>query len=204
MLPESLEYLAIKPDGVYIDVTAGLGGHTRAIAERLATGRVLSLDRDAESMELARQNVGRVGESDSVSPSEILGVGRRRGCRGCDRRRWLAGRFGCQPVSVDNAGAGLFAHGRWTRGHADGPEPRSNRGRDSEHGRRAIVGQFDFRVRRGKEVATNSQSNCSRAAHSGHRSFSGGHRGGRAADRTHTSGYAYLHGSQARRQPGIG
>jgi 16S rRNA (cytosine1402-N4)-methyltransferase len=58
MLPESLEYLAIKPDGVYIDVTAGLGGHTRAIADRLATGRVLSLDRDAESMELARQNLG--------------------------------------------------------------------------------------------------------------------------------------------------
>ena len=58
MLPESLEYLAINPDGVYIDVTAGLGGHTRAIAERLATGRVLSLDRDAESMELARQNAG--------------------------------------------------------------------------------------------------------------------------------------------------
>lgn len=58
MLPESLEYLAIRPDGRYIDVTAGLAGHTGAIAQRLTTGRVLSLDRDAESMELARANVG--------------------------------------------------------------------------------------------------------------------------------------------------
>src|SRR4029078_12982642 len=60
MLPEALEYLAIKPDGVYIDVTAGLGGHTGAIAAR--GGKVLSLDRDAESMEMARQNVGQLAE----------------------------------------------------------------------------------------------------------------------------------------------
>jgi 16S rRNA (cytosine1402-N4)-methyltransferase len=58
MLPEALEYLAVRPDGVYIDATAGLGGHTGAIAERLTTGRLLSLDRDAESLELARRNTG--------------------------------------------------------------------------------------------------------------------------------------------------
>lgn len=58
MLPEALEYLAVRPDGVYIDVTAGMGGHTGAIAQRLTSGKVLSLDRDAESMEMARANVG--------------------------------------------------------------------------------------------------------------------------------------------------
>ena len=55
MLNESLEYLAIRPDGVYVDMTTGLGGHTKAIAERLETGFVLACDRDAESIELARQ-----------------------------------------------------------------------------------------------------------------------------------------------------
>ena len=58
MLPEALEYLALRPDGIYIDVTAGMGGHTGAIAQRLTSGKVLSLDRDAESMEMARANVG--------------------------------------------------------------------------------------------------------------------------------------------------
>src|SRR5260370_1536536 len=56
MLAESLEYLAIRPDGIYVDATAGLGGHTRAIAERLTTGFVLANDRDPESLATARQN----------------------------------------------------------------------------------------------------------------------------------------------------
>jgi 16S rRNA (cytosine1402-N4)-methyltransferase len=55
LLAESLEYLAIRPDGVYVDMTAGLGGHTKAIAERLETGLVLACDRDAESLALARE-----------------------------------------------------------------------------------------------------------------------------------------------------
>jgi 16S rRNA (cytosine1402-N4)-methyltransferase len=54
MLKESLEYLAIRPDGIYVDVTAGLGGHTQAIAERLDSGLVIACDRDLESLELAR------------------------------------------------------------------------------------------------------------------------------------------------------
>jgi len=56
MLAEALEYLAIRPDGVYLDATAGLGGHTRAIAERLTTGLVIASDRDADSLERARKN----------------------------------------------------------------------------------------------------------------------------------------------------
>src|SRR4051794_10103684 len=59
MLAESLEYLAIRPDGIYLDMTAGLGGHTRAIAERLETGFVIACDRDAESLALARANTAR-------------------------------------------------------------------------------------------------------------------------------------------------
>ena len=54
MLAECLEYLALKPDGEYLDATTGLGGHAGAIARRLTTGVVLACDRDAESLEKAR------------------------------------------------------------------------------------------------------------------------------------------------------
>jgi 16S rRNA (cytosine1402-N4)-methyltransferase len=54
MLAESLEYLAIQPGRVFLDATCGLGGHTKAIAER--GGIVLACDRDQESLEIARRN----------------------------------------------------------------------------------------------------------------------------------------------------
>ncbi|MBV9406179.1 MAG: 16S rRNA (cytosine(1402)-N(4))-methyltransferase, partial [Acidobacteriaceae bacterium] len=39
---ESLEYLAIRPEGIYVDATAGLGGHAKLIAERLESGWVIA------------------------------------------------------------------------------------------------------------------------------------------------------------------
>jgi 16S rRNA (cytosine1402-N4)-methyltransferase len=56
MAEEALSLLAIRPDGVYLDATAGMGGHTGLIAQRLTTGLVIANDRDGESLELARAN----------------------------------------------------------------------------------------------------------------------------------------------------
>ena len=56
MLGECLEYLAIRPDGMFLDATAGLGGHTGAIAAQLTSGFVIANDRDAESLALAKSN----------------------------------------------------------------------------------------------------------------------------------------------------
>ncbi len=54
MLKGSLDGLEIKPDGVYVDVTFGGGGHSRAILERLNEhGKLLAFDQDAD----AAQNV---------------------------------------------------------------------------------------------------------------------------------------------------
>jgi 16S rRNA (cytosine1402-N4)-methyltransferase len=53
---ESLELLAVRPNGVYLDCTTGLGGHTALIAQQLEGGTVIANDRDAQSLELAREN----------------------------------------------------------------------------------------------------------------------------------------------------
>ncbi len=50
LLDECMEGLAIKPDGVYVDCTAGGGGHSFAIASKLTTGRLISIDRDEEAI----------------------------------------------------------------------------------------------------------------------------------------------------------
>ncbi len=49
LLAESLEYLAIQPQGIYVDATFGAGGHSRAILERLHGGRLISIDADPEA-----------------------------------------------------------------------------------------------------------------------------------------------------------
>jgi len=50
-----LQFLAIRPEGVYVDGTFGRGGHSRAILERLGPeGRLVALDRDPDAVAVAR------------------------------------------------------------------------------------------------------------------------------------------------------
>ena len=196
MLPEALEYLALRPDGIYIDVTAGLGGHTGAIAQRLTSGKVLSLDRDAESMEMARANVGPADRAASSSGRPDFRSCRRRQPKQELRGGRTAGRSGCEPVSAHDARAGLFVDGVGPGRHADGSQPGAGPPRE-------IVNTVDERSlanlifeyaeeRRSRQIAraiVRARPIRDTAA------FSGGDRVGRAADRSNTSGDANLHGS---------
>ncbi|MCF2445190.1 16S rRNA (cytosine(1402)-N(4))-methyltransferase RsmH [Dyadobacter sp. CY345] len=55
MLSECLDGLNIRPDGIYVDVTFGGGGHSRAILEKLTTGRLLVFDQDPDAVANAKQ-----------------------------------------------------------------------------------------------------------------------------------------------------
>ena len=55
LLNETIELLNVRPDGVYVDLTTGGGGHSLAIAERLGKGgRLICFDRDADALEAAK------------------------------------------------------------------------------------------------------------------------------------------------------
>jgi len=58
LLEEAIESLAVKPAGVYLDVTVGTAGHARAILARLGPeGLLVGVDRDAEVLEVARRQL---------------------------------------------------------------------------------------------------------------------------------------------------
>lgn len=50
LLKESVEYLSVKKDGLYVDATFGAGGHSRLIAENLKTGHVYGFDQDLDAI----------------------------------------------------------------------------------------------------------------------------------------------------------
>jgi 16S rRNA (cytosine1402-N4)-methyltransferase len=63
LLEESLKFLAVRPGGVYADLTLGLGGHSAEIARRLgAKGKLIAFDRDPEAMSKAQVRLAAVAE----------------------------------------------------------------------------------------------------------------------------------------------
>ncbi|HWW23070.1 MAG TPA: 16S rRNA (cytosine(1402)-N(4))-methyltransferase RsmH [Edaphobacter sp.] len=61
LLEEALEYLNVRPGGVYVDATLGLAGHSSAIAKRLGgKGRLICFDRDPQAMEAAKARLDEV------------------------------------------------------------------------------------------------------------------------------------------------
>ena len=58
MITEVLSYLAIKPDGVYLDGTIGPGGHATPILKELIDGgKIVGIDRDEEALDICKQNL---------------------------------------------------------------------------------------------------------------------------------------------------
>ena len=76
LLAETLEYLAVRPKGFYLDATAGLGGHTSAIAALLTGGgRLISNDRDPESLAMAKQNAAEFADRIEFQHAEFSQLG---------------------------------------------------------------------------------------------------------------------------------
>ena len=57
MLEECIEGLDIRPDGIYLDGTLGRAGHSREIAKRLSTGRLICVDRDQAALDAAQERL---------------------------------------------------------------------------------------------------------------------------------------------------
>jgi 16S rRNA (cytosine1402-N4)-methyltransferase len=57
LVEEVLQWLEVKPGGIYVDATLGAGGHSAAIAQRLVSGRLISVDQDERALELAREKL---------------------------------------------------------------------------------------------------------------------------------------------------
>lgn len=67
LLQETIDFLAVRRGGTYVDATLGLGGHSYEIARRIGReGTLIGFDKDPAALELARKRL-------SEPPAELLG-----------------------------------------------------------------------------------------------------------------------------------
>ena len=84
LLRECIENLNIKAEGIYLDGTLGMGGHSYGIASRLTTGRLVCIDRDETAIQRAGERLRPFGDrvtlvhgnfSDAAEILDSLGIG---------------------------------------------------------------------------------------------------------------------------------
>ncbi len=61
LLKETVDFLEVKEDGVYVDATLGLAGHAREILRRNETCRLIGIDQDGAALELAIERLAEFG-----------------------------------------------------------------------------------------------------------------------------------------------
>ena len=110
MLNECMEALDIKPDGIYVDGTAGGAGHSREIAGRLdpGKGRLIALDRDPEAVKTASERLkGLPAAVFKANYSEIRSV---LGSLGIEEVNGILLDLGVSSYQLDNGERGFSYH----------------------------------------------------------------------------------------------
>lgn len=111
LLDECIEGLAIKPDGIYCDGTAGGAGHSREIAKRLDAqkgGKLIAVDRDPEAVAVAAKRLeGLPAQVVRGNYSEIDEIFAELGLKGADG---ILLDLGVSSYQLDNAERGFSYH----------------------------------------------------------------------------------------------
>lgn len=76
LLHECIDNLNIRPDGIYVDGTLGMGGHSEQIAGRLTTGTLIGIDRDETAIARAGARLAPFGERRAARARQLPRHGR--------------------------------------------------------------------------------------------------------------------------------
>ncbi len=107
LLDACLEALRISPTGVYVDATMGGAGHSLRIAERLAGGRLVCIDRDDEAIANARERLAPVWERVTVVKSDFRSIDQILASLGLPGADGILFDLGVSSPQLDHAGRGF-------------------------------------------------------------------------------------------------
>jgi 16S rRNA (cytosine1402-N4)-methyltransferase len=106
MVSEVLELLQPSRGGLFVDCTAGLGGHCRAVLDAGAT-RLLGLDRDPQALAIAREALAAFGDRVELVHADYRELDRVLDERGIDKTAGLLADLGVSSMQFDAEGRGF-------------------------------------------------------------------------------------------------
>lgn len=108
MLYETIDSLSIKPNGIYVDGTAGGAGHSYEIAKRLKNGRLIALDRDPDAVAVATERLGGLPATVIQSNFEDMDIALK--SVGIEKVDGILLDLGVSSYQLDNAERGFSYH----------------------------------------------------------------------------------------------
>ena len=107
LLDECIEGLAIRPEGTYVDGTLGRAGHSREIARRLTTGRLVCIDRDMAAIEAAKERLAPWMDRVALVHGNFADLGELLDRAGVDRADGMLFDLGVSSPQLDDAARGF-------------------------------------------------------------------------------------------------
>ena len=107
LLNECMEGLDIKPDGIYVDGTAGGAGHSSEIAKRLGNGQLIAIDQDETAVAVATERLNALGKNTKVVRSNFCEIARVCSSLGVDGIDGVLLDLGVSSYQLDTADRGF-------------------------------------------------------------------------------------------------
>jgi 16S rRNA (cytosine1402-N4)-methyltransferase len=107
LLEESLEYLAVRAEGIYVDATCGGGGHSARIAARLTTGQLLAMDQDQAALDAAGPQLAAYGARVRLLRARFSRLKETLAGAGMEKVDGILADLGMSQMQLDDAGRGF-------------------------------------------------------------------------------------------------
>lgn len=108
LLTETISYLNVRPEGVYVDGTLGGGGHALEMCRQLnEKGRFIGIDQDDDAIRAARERLAPFGDKVSVVHSNYENIRKILKCEGIDRVDGILLDLGVSSYQLDDPGRGF-------------------------------------------------------------------------------------------------
>lgn len=110
LLNESIENLNIKEDGIYVDCTLGLAGHSKEILKRIKRGKLFAFDQDREAISYSKKNLDQVSDNYEIINSNFVNIKEELNKRGIEKVDGILFDLGVSSVQLDEADRGFSYH----------------------------------------------------------------------------------------------